>query len=185
MKSKALLVKLAASLVPLITVFSFAESSHAQTPKFFCGMGIDGKGPATFVNTFRYGNLELIRWQDAAFGSYYTPQKRCEDVSARFQKFYEKGLLEYIRTATFKGQPVLCVATDKGGACLPNGLLITLKRGTDPKVILEQIKDSQALTTGKPIYLSENDVISVVHGETYLDITILSGEGNAESERGL
>jgi len=175
MDSNSFLLKLGASLAPLIALGSLGQSVHAQTPKFFCSMSRDGTGPATFVNTSRYGNLELIRWQDGTFAPPYTPQRRCEDVSARFQKFYDNGTLEYVRTATVKGQPVLCVATYKGGPCLSNGVLITLRQGQKPRLILEQMKNSQALATGNPIVLSEDGALSVINGESYLDLTIFSG----------
>ena len=54
-------------------------------------------------------------------------------------------------------------------------MLITLRQGQNPRLILEQMKDSQALATGNPIVLSEDGALSVINGESYLDLTIFSG----------
>lgn len=62
-----------------------------------------------------------------------------------------------------------------GGPCKPNGLLITLKQGTDPIVFLKKLSNSQAFAQEKrPIYLSENDLFFLVDDEAYLDFTIFS-----------
>ncbi|MDB9403022.1 COP23 domain-containing protein [Microcystis aeruginosa] len=75
-------------------------------------------GPATFVVTELAGNVELIRWQDDSFPPPHTPQQRCVIVSQRFQRFYSNGTLKFIKAAILRGEPILCVATFKGGPCL-------------------------------------------------------------------
>lgn len=52
---------------------------------------------------------------------------------------------------------------------------MTFKRGTNPEIILEQIKDNARLASGKPVLLSGDSEISKVNGEFYLDVNSLLG----------
>jgi hypothetical protein len=55
---------------------------------------------------------------------------------------------------------------------------VTFKRGTNPEIILEQIKDNARLASGKPVLLSGDSEISKVNGEFYLDVNSLLGGVN-------
>ena len=52
---------------------------------------------------------------------------------------------------------------------------MTFKRGTNPEIILEQIKDNARLASGKPVLLNGDSEISKVNGEFYLDVNSLLG----------
>lgn len=75
----------------------------------------------------------------------------------------------------------MCVATYKGGACLSNGVLVTLKPGSNPQKVLERLQDRQALASGRTILLS-SDLFSTVDGEMYFNIGGFLAEDDQEAE---
>jgi Circadian oscillating protein COP23 len=154
-----------------------SQSSNAQTGKFYCGMS---RGvPATLVRTPR-GNKPMIRWVDSAFPPPWTPEKRCEEISARFQRFFDNGTLNFLRAGRSNGQSVLCVASYKGGSCLPNGVLVTLKADKNPRDIMQQLLDNRAGSSGDgTIQLSgsrNNPAVSTDKEAAYVDVKQLIGE---------
>ena len=152
-----------------ITQLSYAQSN--QSSKFICGMS---RGvPATLVRTSR-GNIPIIRWVDTAFPQPYNPEHRCEEISDRFQRFYQNGTLNFLRAGRLKNQSVLCVAGEKGGPCLPEGILVTLKPKTNPQEILEQLLDYRGSSSGGVIELSGNNtMVSSVNDAAYLNVNKL------------
>ena len=91
-----------------------ASSSLAST--ISC-MNADGV-PATVVQTKSGKQVPIIYWKSQAFaGSGWSPERRCQEVSARFQSYHSAGTLEYITTGRMNGLPVICVAKTDGGAC--------------------------------------------------------------------
>ncbi len=121
----------------------------------------------THVNTPR-GRVTLINWVNS-FSDVWTAQKRCEEVSSRFQKFLASGSLKYIRTGTINKQPVICVADNKGGSCPDRNVLITLEPGANPEEILIKLIDFRRSVAGNTIVLSD-DVAFYSDREFYVDI---------------
>ncbi len=121
---------------------------------FFCGRSSHGT-PTTYVNT-PTGNIPLIRWVSHYFEhSGYTPEVRCRDVSQRFNRFYNQGILNYVTTGFVNNQPVVCVATDRGGPC--TGVLFTLKSGQSASRTIQQLFDVRAGASG-PLFESEERI---------------------------
>jgi hypothetical protein len=150
MKLRLFAQVLAGVVIALGSTTAIEQPSHAQSKKFLCGMS---KGqPATIVRNGR-GYKALIVWTDRSFGE-YTPQVRCEKISARFERFYDNGTLKYLRAGRQRNQPVLCVAGYQGGPCLNNGVLITLKPNSNPVLVLQRLQDYQGRATGRPIELA-------------------------------
>ena len=114
------------------------QISYAQSTKFFCGTS-DGV-PATFVHTSR-GDIPMIHWVDTYFQAHLTPRDRCEQISDRFQQFYNKNTLNFLRTGIYNRQNVLCVASYQDGNCLSNGILVTLKPDANPQDTLQRLLD--------------------------------------------
>ncbi|WP_414586413.1 COP23 domain-containing protein [Scytonema sp. PCC 10023] len=166
---------LSAIAITLSSTAINVQPSYAQTSKFFCGMSRGN--PATLVNTDR-GNKPIISWVDMAFPPPWTPWQRCEAISERFNRFYENGTLKFIRAGELKRQPVLCVASYSGGPCLPDGVLVTLKPGTNPQLILYRLLNKSVAGGGRMIELTDNNnnVISNVDNASYLDVQKLIGE---------
>lgn len=125
MKSKILTSLLAiSSFTATITSFLSATPAKAGSLNFFCGTAQGA--PTTIVKHPRHGNLSIIRWT-SNFGSNvgYTPQRRCNEVTNRFQKYHNQGQLKYLTTGKINGQQVICVTNTQGGNC--QGLLYTVK----------------------------------------------------------
>ncbi|MBC6424605.1 MAG: hypothetical protein GDA43_24800 [Hormoscilla sp. SP5CHS1] len=110
------------------------EPGAAQSNnKFYCGSS-DGV-PATIVRA-KKGKVPIIIWVDRGFeASGWTPERRCQEVSGRFQRYHTQGILEYIRTGTVNRHPVLCVTNSQGGVCTRDRVLITLKPGSGRAVL--------------------------------------------------
>ncbi len=159
----------------LITMGAIAistESSQAQD-RFSC----DTNQVSTTVTTER-GSIPLIRWIDRSFPPPFTPEQRCEIVSQRFRKFDNNGTLKYIKADTINNMPVLCIAAYKGGSCLPDGLLVTFKSGTNANDALVKILDRRVWAAGDPLQFSSTGnrdsetVVSQVNGETYVNMEL-------------
>ena len=159
------------------SVLSIAKPSTAQVlDRFYC----DRDGMFTSVNTER-GSLPLIRWSDRSFPPPFTPAQRCEIVSQRFQKFDNNGTLKYIKADTVDNLPALCVAAYQGGECLPDGLLVTFKPGTDPNETLVKLLDQRVWAANEVISLSgnadnsssgEETIVSNIDGTTYVNMEL-------------
>ncbi|MEG3972942.1 COP23 domain-containing protein [Microcoleus sp. T2B6] len=131
-----------AGIVTILEFFGITLIKPAQSVTFICGVSSDSV-PTTFARELTNGGIpkrkSVIRWV-SDFGDKvgYTPQQRCEEVSNRFQDYNKQGLLDYITTGKEKGFDTICVAKDKehGRPCL---LLWTLKPGTNPKLVVNQL----------------------------------------------
>jgi len=146
------------------------ESAPAQlADRFAC----DTNQMSTTVQTER-GSIPLIRWTDRSFPPPFSPEQRCQIVSNRFKKFDNNGTLKYIKADTINNLPALCVAAYKGGSCLPDGLLVTFKPGTDANNTLVRILDRRVWAASGPVELNGGDskLISKVNGETYVDMEL-------------
>ncbi len=96
-----------AGITAVSSVFNFSAESLARTPdKYFCGTSSDGV-PTTFARNVVGRKIAVIRWEKE-WGGQYTRQKRCELVSANFQKAFEDGALELIGTGEYNNYRVIC-----------------------------------------------------------------------------
>ena len=102
-------------------------------------------------------------------------------MSHRFNLFYRNGNLRYIRAGHIKAQPSLCVASYKGGSCVKGGVLVTLKRGTNPHRVLYGLLNKNASAGGRIVELS--NTVSTANGSTYLDMTKLMEDNNAVDDK--
>lgn len=165
---------IALTLTPTAAI---TQPSHGQATKFFCGMS---RGmPATFVTTSR-GNIPVITWKHS-FGDRWTPHNRCASITERFNYFYQNGTLKYIRAGILRNHPVLCVASYKGGDCLKNGVLITLKRGINAHSVLHRLMHRSRYAGGRTIELA--NPISHHRGASYLDMKKLIGEDTSRDNK--
>ncbi len=156
-----------------------APSSTMVGTKFVCEGGIDGL-PTTFAVTSR-GNVPVITWYSDYFSSGgYGPQKRCEQVTARFDNFYQTGQLDYITTGLVNGQPVVCATDTNGGACTDKNVLFTLKPDSDPVATVEQLFNIRTGASSGPLFESEDDVELV-----YIDFQDFLNSVPAVAERSL
>lgn len=134
------IIVLAISIAPLLSLDSSVEAQGKKN--LYSCINHQGK-PSTVVDTEK-GRILLIVWESDFFrGSGWTPQKRCEEVSKRFQEFSDNKTLRYLTTGKMKGQNVICVGKATGGStykCLDNGLLLTLEGNNDnPNQVLQNL----------------------------------------------
>ncbi len=118
----------------------------------------------------------IIVWKREDFsGNGFTSQKRCEEVSPRFQEAYDNGSLNYFTHGTMNGQPVICTANLVGDSCIT--LLITLKHQDNAQQTLEQLSDiflgyaSGAIvqSSGEIAYSDDNRMYIKVDIEEFLN----------------
>jgi hypothetical protein len=146
----------------------------AKERKFTC-QNIAGT-PTTVVSTPR-GQIPTLRWLTSFGGKYRSTELRCQEVSARLDRFNHKGKLKYIRTGMANGYPVLCVDRETAMAdCPADSLLLTLKRNADSALVLQQMLDLRARASGVAIDLSgENQLIIYRHGHAFVNLDRLVG----------
>lgn len=92
---------------------------------------------STVAHTER-GMIELIVWESNFFGTTWTPAKRCETVTQRFQQFSDQRLLKFVSTGSMNNYQVICIS-EQAGQCLDQGLLITLEPKDKPTRVLRQL----------------------------------------------
>ena len=169
--NKKVLTNAILGLSTITGVIAFAGGSAVaqMQDRFAC----DTTQMSTTVQTER-GSIPLIRWVDRSFPPPFTPEQRCQIVSDRFKKFDNNGTLKYIKADTINNLPALCVAAYKGGSCLPDGLLVTFKPGTDANQTLLKILDRRVWASSGAIPLNggDSELISQVDGETYINMEV-------------
>jgi hypothetical protein len=136
----------------------------ASASRFVCGTS--GGAPATQALTKNGKTVTVIRWTSSVFdGAGWSQQRRCQEVSSRFEDFRRSGQLKYLTTGRINGQPVICTSPSKGGAC--DGLLYTLKPGQDPTATLRTLLDIRVKARGPlnetnpRLYVSMDEILDV------------------------
>jgi Circadian oscillating protein COP23 len=112
-----------------------SNSAKSDTKSFDC-KAVDGVN-TTMAITPR-GERPVIRWTSTDFdASGWSSEKRCNEVSERFQELYANGSLKYLTSGKMNGQRVICSASQKRGPC--NALLLTVRPGRDPQRTLKEL----------------------------------------------
>jgi hypothetical protein len=151
------------------------EPSQAQpSRKFRCELV--GGVPITVVKTVR-GNIPMLHWVNSFTGRYNSVNQRCNEVSARLDRFNRDGKLKFIRTGNVNSYPVLCAdAGVSGNTCPKTSVLVTLAKGTDSSQILQQLVDLRARASGQIIQLSGEQLVRYRNGDAYINVDRLLGE---------
>lgn len=177
-------------MVAIAATTATAQPNQGQNnSKFYCGYY--NRTPATYVRG-RRGPVPIIVWVDESFPPPWNPQRRCQHVSARFQRFYDNGQLDYLKAGKLNRQSVLCITRTQPGQCIPGGLLITLKPETDPQLTLEKLLDFRVAGGGTAIRLNSKEEffptnkeqIFYTNGEAYLDMRKFLGEDGGNNDNG-
>lgn len=155
--------------IALGTTTTLNQPNYAQSTTFFCGTS--NSVPVTYARTSR-GNVPIIRWLDNnSFPPPWIPQRRCQEVSQRFQRNYDNDTLKILKTETLKGYPVVCAGSSQDDPCTDRTLLFTLKRGTNSNLIVQRLMDPQGLAAGKLVNQSgscKDDCPVYVNVDVYL-----------------
>jgi hypothetical protein len=148
-----LLAKILMVALSVISTFKVNPTQAQGSKNVYTCISNNGV-PTTVVDTKR-GRIELIVWKSDYFrASDWTPQKRCEEVSSRFQKFSDQGTLRYVTTGVISNQKVICVAKPlpgKGYNCMGDSLLITLQPEDNPSEVLKNLFSNAARVGGTPV----------------------------------
>lgn len=155
MKLQSMIALLTGSAL-VLSVSACSSNSPSEKVTFSCETR---KGVATTVAETSRGDIPVISWV-SDFGSEvgYTPEKRCEEVSNRFQQYYNKSVLNFVTTGRQNNQNIICVSTEKGGAC--QGLLFTLKPSDNPSQVIQQMFEVAGYASG-PLEQSSSSGIYV------------------------
>ena len=146
-----------------------------QTRSFVCGNS--NGAPATIAQT-NHGDVPVIRWTSDRFrDAGYSEERRCLEVSARFQQYFRNGKLNYLTTGIMNNQQVVCVADRKGGDC--TGLLFTLKRGSNPNQVLNSLLAVRVRASGP---LNESTSRVYIEMSEYLKQAAVESEPNSQSD---
>ncbi|MGL5195490.1 MAG: COP23 domain-containing protein [Chroococcales cyanobacterium] len=106
-----------------------------ETTSFFCGT-VEGI-PATIARTPN-GEMPMVIWDENAIKDpEINAQQQCEEVSTRFQTYYDNGTLNYITSGVMNGQLVACVAPGENAPC--SGMLFPLSGGSNPRGMLQRM----------------------------------------------
>ena len=172
MKIKRFAATLAAAATLLVTS-NTAMAQSGDRVQFICREGFDRvtneRIPTTYAWTQR-GKISIIRWTSTlgARGE-WTPERRCQAVSPRFQSAYENGSLKYLTNGMMNGQRVICTAKEKRGDC--EDLLLTLRPEDNSMALLRQFNDILKGRAGSTIRQStgEDQVYIEVDLEQFLN----------------
>jgi len=155
---------------------------------FICGTA--SGAPATNAVTSTGKQVPVIRWTSSTFNEAgWSQQRRCEEVSARFDSYHKQGRLKYITTGRINGLPVICTATNIGGGC--DGLLYTLKPGQDATSTLKNLLDIRVKARGplnetsERLYVSLDELLSTAQANAVEGIAPAQGITPAQPNTGL
>lgn len=148
---------LASSAIALFSLDTPAQEAPKDV-EFICADGYDQQTgerlPTTYAWTER-GKIAVVRWSTEFFADEgFSPQKRCEEVSPRFDEAYHNGTLSYLTNGEMNDQSVICTAQESGGSCAD--LLITLRPKDNPLALIEELANVlQGRSTGPIRHSSE------------------------------
>jgi hypothetical protein len=161
--------------IPLLFTPSAALAQETSFPEwtvqqFACYRSPTSLGdiPTTYAEQFdpetsktRY--RPLIRWRSDVFPN-YPPERRCAEVSQRFQNFYQSDNLRYLTTGTVNNYPVICVVPFRDDTCGGDQILLTLGRNDNAKEVLQELLDpnlgqGNILVRGTETFLNFNDML--------------------------
>lgn len=138
---------LATGLLTTLAVISFSNLSINEVKansevQFICAESFDSESGKSLPTTFAWtprGKIAVVRWETEAFlNAGFSPEKRCNDVSPRFQEAYNNDTLGLITNGQMDSQSVICTSDRAGGDC--NTLLMTLRPEDDSLRVLNSLR---------------------------------------------
>ncbi len=172
MKYQSLYKALGLSIFAFIFTLSpgFSQSilgfNNQKQVNFFCHDFFDRASGEKIPTTVawvpeRQGHVRFISWKSEYFAkSGWTPQKRCQEVSRKFQNFFDSGKLNYLTAGTNNGLSVIC-AVQINEKCNGENQLFTLKTGNDNQLVLVQLMNILEGKSSEPLGQSSGNKIDV------------------------
>ncbi len=147
--------------------------------RYYCGKSQDGT-PTTFARKLAIpGSVAIIRWERDNWQN-ITPQERCEQISARFERAYQANNLQYIVGGTFKKQPVICGVRNYGDLCTTEeNFLLTLQHQDDSNKFITDLQNKGYQAQGPMIHSEDGTPL------TYIDMNMLINLAPIASESSL
>ena len=171
MALKAGLVLAVSSVVVGSAVFVGPSRAATDTRGFVCG--VSNGSPATIAVKADGSRVPLIRWTSTIFDSAgWSRERRCSEVSGRFDTLFRQGRLSYITTGRINRLPVICTSASKGSGCSSDTLLYTLKPGQDATAALRALLEIRVKARGPLNETSERLYIHVdelINGSAFVD----------------
>jgi hypothetical protein len=145
-------ITLSAISLSFVSVPFIANSSQANTVdrptdriNFYCGEISDketgDKIPATVAWVpQRQANIPIVAWTSNNVAA-WSPEKRCQSVSAKFEAFYQDGRLNYLTNGEVAGYPIICALLDKQQQCSSENQLFQVRAGTNPEDVVVGLKE--------------------------------------------
>ncbi|NET00218.1 MAG: hypothetical protein F6K61_06470 [Sphaerospermopsis sp. SIO1G1] len=138
---------ISASLLALASTLTFSQPSYAGGTKFKCQV-LNGVHH-TFAYTEDGKRYAIMKYLSTEFPPPYTPKRRCIDISKRFQRRYDNGLLRKVSSGTVNNQTVICAGRNENTVCNNNNILFTLGKGANAKKVANKLFNRRALATGQ------------------------------------
>lgn len=163
------------ALTAISTSAILNQPADAGGTTFLCGTTKyqNRNVPATFARAQDGKRVLMIRWVERDYyGEQWSSQRRCREVSRRFQRSYDHGTLKYITEGIINGKPVICAPVSAVDSCTEKTILFTLKQGANAKEVLQQLLDRRGLAAGR--VLNETNRSYIIDVDFYLN--------NAQSE---
>lgn len=153
-----------------------AQTSDLSETKFICKPSYDPETQQPVPTTYAWQphkKIPIVRWT-STLGSKeeWTPQKRCEEVSSRFQEAHDNGSLEYLTHGTINAQAVICTARSLGEDC--DTLILTLRSQDNTEETLEQLSNVLLGYVGGPLEQSSDDPVKVHNNRIYIEFDVES-----------
>lgn len=138
-----------------------ATSNISDDVAFSCKLSaVDRSGkeaPATVAwIPQRQKYVYIINWKHQGFKQ-WTPAKRCEVVSAKFQELQKSGQLQFLATGVSNGSPVICAVKSPEETCNSSNQLFTLRSNSDAGQVLERMGNIFVGASSQPIVQSTKE----------------------------
>ena len=109
---------------------------------------------ATIIRTPEQA-IPLITWNNPKFGTEFTPEKRCQIVTQKFQTAVDTYGVENLMFTTGRvgGRNVICLINGGQQGCNPSNTLLSLSgaNALEPRKLLEQLLSIGTTGSGSPI----------------------------------
>lgn len=152
------------------------QAQSSSETQFICSTSYDPETKQQVPTTYAWlpqEKIPIVRWT-STIGSKeeWTPQKRCDEVSSRFQEAHDNGSLKYVTYGTINNQTVICTARSLGEDC--DTLILTLRSQDNPEETLEQLSNVLLGYVGSPLEQSSDDPVKVHNDRIYIEFDIES-----------
>ncbi|BAZ88560.1 hypothetical protein NIES932_00210 [Raphidiopsis curvata NIES-932] len=191
MKLTSLSTGLSITLVTLNVSIGSSQAQYTQTRpnqvRFSCEQLIEPSTGERIPMTVafvpeRQGYVRVIAWK-SHIGRIWSPEKRCNIVSGRFQSFFDAGKLNFLTYGNVQSPSknggtiqVICAVNQIKSVCDNQNQLFTIKNTEEPDQVLESLIDTVTGKTTSPIWQSSDknrylDVKSYLNQVPLIDIS--------------